>query len=430
MRPLKPALLAVIIGSLFEANVNSAETSVDFRFAHYDRDFTRESRDRTQTGASVILRHDSSLFNDKTSIKVGLYLAQKWAHTGFVTEDLLQVTNNGLTGFNQVGEASISFSPVEKLTVQVGRMKHESLLLKSKTRLLPSTFEGITITGAKNDITFYASQYRKWSRRANEHFNGFSTELNQPGKIKHVSVIGMKHDNENASLTIEALHADNYITKLGITGSYQTPIKRGVTLRTKAGLFSSHDAGELFVNGANSTLDIDEGQGAQNELKRIEHDGLGAYVNASLTFKYESFSHEVSLTHARFKQAWLERNFADDHGQSPFPTSTIGPELTNDNEKVWLLKYIAHYKEGTFSGIRACFGYANAYGVQNSYNVDLGTGNESWFEADFRYKPSWSKGLSFRLRFRDYNGEESGNIAGVKPDREETRLTLDYSLTF
>ncbi len=409
-------------------NVSLAETSLDIKFAHYDRVFTSSSRDRTQTGSGLRLFHKQDLIDRKLELKLGFYAAQKWASTGLVTEDLLARSGDQVTGFNKLGEVSLQYTPIKGLSVKVGRVQHQSLLLSSKTRLLPSTFEGINVQASIGSASIFASHYRKWSRRANSSFTSFSTELSEP--IKHLSIFGIVHKSQSIEFKAEALHSQDYLTKFGLETLIRWPLNANNSITTKGGLFTSQDAGALFVDGANSTLDSSAVQGLSNANQRIKHNGLGAFIDARIIVKKPRTTHTISIAHARFGAAWIEDNFADDHGQSPFPTSTMGPELTNDSERVWLFRYTQAQTEGLLSGLKTSFGVAKGYGTKTTNNSGSGIGKESWYEADFRYTPHWNKQISARLRYRDYNGEGAMGIAGVKEDREETRFTLDYSIKF
>lgn len=108
----------------------------------------------------------------------------------------------------------------------------------------------------------------------------------------------------------------------------------------------------------------------------------------------------------------------------------MGPDLSNRHERIWLASYKANFNSGILNGLTSTLSIANAYGAFNTLGSVLGSGNESWSEIDLRYKLKALKKLSIRLRYRDYTSLKTGQIAGIKDDRDELRFTIDYQRVF
>jgi hypothetical protein len=400
------------------------------RFAHYDRNFSNDNdnNNRKQTGLGFQLSHNRSFGNDLLYIGASVFHAQRLASSGSEVEDLLGIENNKTTSFSQLGEAFFGIKLSDNTQIKLGRFQHKSLLLKSKTRLLPSTFQGAKLEWALSDsLTLNAYQFNKWSRRANKSFEGFQTELSEPGSVRHLSIVNLSHSHQFGKTQLEVLNTSKYLTKLGISSELTLPLKSDYSFTLDSGLFSSHDGGVLFVEGADSTLDVNNNNPQSGRLK---HDGLGGYIQFGFAKSFEGFSHSATLTHSRFGQAWLEDSFAGDHGTSPFPTSTMGPELTNRHERIWMASFQTQNLSGSLSGLTSKISVTNAYGAFNALGEQFGTGSESWIEIDLRYKPQRLKRVSARLRYRDYRSTELGRIAGIKSNRDELRVTLDYKFKF
>ena len=228
-------------------------------------------------------------------------------------------------------------------------------------------------------------------------------------------------------LAAEYLQSKDYLDKWGLEVAYQPEMNNDYgKLRLSAGLYTSSDAGSLFVAGAeNGELDDEDQVGIETGITRIRHNGLGGYVQAQLKIHHLTYV----FAYTQIADAWLEDSFAGDHGSTRFPTKTMGPELTNTGESVWLLKYQYDWKN-VFSGLRTTIAYANGTGAENSVSKEQGIADENWLELDIKYKIPWAKGLKFRTRYRDYNSDKQGSVDGVKGDRSELRVYLDYNYSF
>lgn len=405
-------------GQIFNGKASSY---IKARFAHYDRDFSDESRNREQTGTGFIFGQKLASNNNKVELEYALYSAQEWHSTGFQTEDLFAFDGNRLRSFSSVGEANVSVNLNRGISISGGRFQHNSLLLKSKTRVLPSTFEGFKAQWHTNEDTqFHASRFTKWSRRADDNFIGFSTEVSAPGSIDHLLILGAKHRFGEHQITAEYLKSKDHLSKFGIVIETFYLIASSLQLELDAGVFTSRDAGDLFVANANGALDVSCDNG------RLRHRGLGGYLQAKLV----NHNHTFELAVSQFSDPWLEDSFDNDHGTTPFPTKTFGPELTNKNEQVWLASYQHELTTGRLRGLSAQLSYARGFGAENSVALALGTADEQWVELDIKYRPPQIESLYLRLRGRDYRSELRGDLAGVASDRYETRLTIDYQIDF
>ena len=426
LSPYIVMLFIVVFLSNFNLSfANAAEfvNTFDSKFIHYDRRFANKNSNRTQNGLGLIFAHEAKFFNNKLNIVAAGYAAQSWQTTGLQREDVFALKNNKVSDFSLLGEANVGFKLFDSLLIRVGRQKYDSLLLSSKYRALPSSFEGLTSAWSlTNETTITTAVFDRWSRRSSSEFEGFATNVSRPNAIDYVALIGLEHKNQKIDLDIEYLLAKDYLQKWGVTASTNKQISNKLKLGFELGLFGSHDAGELFVNGANDALD--ELTGSINQQR--EHDGFGMYFAVNIQFD----NHKLDLTRTLINDPWLEDSFADDHGTTPFPSKTFGPELTNKNESVWLVEYEYQWQEFGLNGLRSKFSYATGKGAENSLSANLGQGEESWFLIDLRYKLPVVKGLSARLRYRDYQSTVIGEVAGISSDRAETRFTVDYQYTF
>jgi hypothetical protein len=417
-----------LIGATSYSALTSAETSVSIRAAHYDRQFSNATSTRVQTGLSLVLRHQQSLMDDRLVITGAAYAAQKLAANGLLREDLLTLVNGKLSGFSLIGEASIAYKLIGGIEVEVGRVRHQSLFLQSKTRLLASTFEGVNLNWqASENLDIYAHRFSKWSPRANSKFHRFSTQRSEPGAIAKLIIVGVDAKfrlSQSRKLTVnsEILEADNYLRKLGLVATFEQTTNELESIELEAAILSSNDAGSLFIEGSNSSLD----SSSLTQTYRQDHDGLGAYFAAHYGIK----NHTLGLTVSQFGDTWIEDNFEGDHGTTPFPTRTFGPELTNKNETVWLADYKYSWKLGSLRGLSTKLAYAKGIGAENSIDRELGQARENWWYAELRYRAPWANGFETRARYRDYQSHISGEVVGVTSNRSELRLDISYKLTF
>ena len=124
--------------------VNAAEGwQADINYLYYKRDF-EDHTDRMQSGFGLAIKYSTSLIANQFQLAVSPYIAEKITSSGYIKEDVFKVdNNNALSGFALIGEVYGAWLPRPELEFKLGRQKHKSNLLSSKTRVLSSTFEGM-----------------------------------------------------------------------------------------------------------------------------------------------------------------------------------------------------------------------------------------------------------------------------------------------
>ena len=133
----------------------------------------------------------------------------------------------------------------------------------------------------------------------------------------------------------------------------------------------------------------------------------------------------------KVNDAWIEDNFSGDHGTNPFPTrSLIGADLTNQNEATWQARLGINLK-AVAPGLTTKLYYTNGSDAEHSaLGKAGGTADEKYWAIDTRYKVPAVKGLSLRWMFLDYTTDEMGSVDGVKGDRADHRVYVDYTIKF
>lgn len=391
------------------------------RLIHFDRDYEKDSKDREQTALGIQLNYESPQFNDLIGVGVSGYLVEEIDHDGSLSEDILTKESNGeLDGFALIGQAYVKLTPTESTSFKLGRQTHKTMLLASSgSRAVPNTFQGVSGKFAPSKgLTVYGAVYDEWSRRARDTFEGFATDNSAEGSIDYVSVFGVKYKTKKYSVEAEYLNSDDYLSKLGLRGSYNIPLEAS-KLKVSGGVFASYDDGSLFTIGAEKDQDDEDGTSAGN-------DGLGAY--AQLTWIMNNL--ELSGAVSQFDGLWIEDNFAGDHGRNPFPTrSAVGPDLTNANETAAMLSLKYDWKDSV-PGLITTVAFGRGWDAENTADASSGTADEDWKTLDVAYKVPQVKGLKLRGVWHDYNSDKVGSVDGVKDDETDIRLYVDYVYNF
>lgn len=417
---LSSVLVSLLLGSVVAADSDEGFL-IKLRYGHYDRDYEKNSKDRKQSGYSAILGYQSAWFADRFRLGFSANTAKELASSGLATEDLLAFNGSENKDHSLMAEAYVDFAAFDSLSFRIGRQKHKSLLMASATRLLPSTFEGASFHWQPQDnIQLNASRYYKWSRRADEQFNGFATDQSGEGAIDYVDIVSLKVKIANSRVVAEYLHSDDYLTKWGLTSDTLWQ-GNGFKLNTMSGVFGAADAGKLFITDAESG-DLDYDASKASASGRQQYRSLGAYLGVRITLEETQFA----LYHSWIGDPWLEDSYAMDHGVNPFPHRTAGPDMLNKDEKVLLLEYKQDWQKILSTQLTSRIAYAYGYDAENALSKELGYADEYWFEVDLRWRPKQFKGWTSRLRYRDYGSSETGNVRGVKEDQTDIRLTLDY----
>ena len=424
------AVATLLAGQTLAAASNDSgyQLKAKTRFVFFDRDYEGSANDRSQSAFAITADWTTPQYRDWFGIGISPYFLQDIDATGRITEDVLTVKEGEAQGFALIGQAFINLTPIEGLSAKIGRQTHKTMLLKSSgSRALPNSFQGVNATfKPTKGLSLYGAVYDRWSPRASNEFKGFRTDQSSQGAIDYVSVVGLKYKSDAMTLEAEYLNANDYLSKIGLRGSYAAKLESS-SLILSAGIFSSSDAGDLFVTRAESgDLDDEDVAGSVVGTTKSSNDGLGAFLEA----QWKKGNTQLTAAVAKFDEIWIEDNFAGDHGTNPFPTrSRIGPDLTNSNETVLKLALKYDWKD-YIQGLETSIAAAQGWDAENSADASLGTADEDWRELAVIYKVPAVKGLKFTGIWHDYNSDEVGSVDGVKPDETDIRLYLDYSYAF
>lgn len=219
---------------------------------------------------------------------------------------------------------------------------------------------------------------------------------------------------------MEYLYAHEYLHKWLFESIYTLRHVDQKASKFSFGLFGAHDGGDLFlVDAERGELDYDP---AAITGEEYSYNSLAVYAG----YAYQHNNSETGIYFTRFGEPWLEDDFSGDHGTNPFTANTIGPDLTNKNESVIVLEYKKNWRVHGLAGLDTRIAYAYGYGIENSAHQSLGTAEESWFDFDAKYRFAKIAGLMTRLRYRVYRSDEDGEVAGVKQDQSDLRLSVNY----
>ena len=390
-----------------------------------------------QSAVGIQLNYRSPHWADIVGFDASVYGVGRVADSGVPTTNLVEVRNDGQLddGYATLGQAFVKLKYGDLFQARAGRQLQDSLLLNStSTRAVPDTYSGISTRVKQfSGLVLYGAAYDKWRSRSTGHFDDFRTESTAAGvprAIDYVALAGARYARGPFAITAEFLHSKDYLSKFGIVGAWTTPVK-GNPLKLSAGLFTSRDAGSLFVCGAERELDC-TGTG------RIDNDGLGAYVDVD--WKIGNLTLGAAV--AKFDGFWIEDNFAvdaeragsltQDHGTNPFPTSAaLGPDLTNNGETVYALRAAYDWKDYV-AGLRTAVKYARGSGARSSNLVNDARGNERYREIDVRYALPFVKNLSLRYVYLNYdshiaNRSGTATIRGIpRAEWEQHRFYVDW----
>ena len=413
------------------APIATAETDAEqvlnarIRFMHYDRDFENTDKDRVQNGFGFMVNYISPPFLDYFRLGLSGQLSVNTVADGLQREDVFYADDGHIKGHHLLGEGYLEILPAPNFSIKIGRQRHKSMFLVSKTRVLPSTFQGVNLSWkTSGSMKLYGAIYNQWSARANPDFVRFGTDITKEGAIDYVMLFGAQYRFKNLQVDAEYLRSDDYLNKVGVKAKYNHTLSKNKTLVLRAGLFGISDAGRLFAVGADSGV-LDAGATDQ-EGALLNYRGLAGYIGTA--FKYKQS--EVGFYFTKIGNPWLEDNFSGDHGANPFPANTIGPDLTNKNESIWVFEYKQKWHAVGLPNLKTRLAYAYGYGAENFKSKTLGHGSERWFETDVRYQFSAIPSLQTRLRYRIYRSEEVGSVKGIKEDQNDLRLTFDYTYHF
>lgn len=418
---LSPAMAAVADGHQFELKA---------RAIHFDRTFDTPANDRTQSGLGLQLNYESPYLGDIIGVGLSGYSVSKLGSSGRVTDDVLKTDGaGGLDGsFGKIAQAFVKIKYKDLVQAKLGRQLHNSMLLTSSTsRAVPNTYSGASgqLTPMK-DLTIYGAVYDRWSSRTSAGFEGFRTDRSTTGAIKTISLLGTGYKYGALAFDVEYLRSSDFLSKFGLVGSYSIPLADKSKLKLTSGIHTSRNSGRLAVTGAESAeLDDEDVAGSTLGATPSRNEGLGIYIQAG--WKIGNLSLGGALS--KFNGAWIEDNFAGDHGTNVFPTGGVLGDFSNRDERVWMLNTSYDWKDYV-KGLTTKISLKRGTGAKNSDVPALGSASEREFELDVRYNIALVKGLSMRYRFLDYTSSKTGRLDGVKEDNKDHRLYLDYTYRF
>ena len=435
MKVSRKILSALIAAALAPAAAQAAKDDANTlelksRLIHFDRDFETASNDRSQTALGLQLNFESAYFGDIIGFGLSGYSVTELGSSGRVTSDVLRADGDGdfHDSFGKIGQAFIKVKYQDLLQAKIGRQTHKSMLVGSSgSRAIPNTFSGISasVTPMKG-LGIYAAIYDEWSPRAEAHFKGFRTDRTSEGAIDYIGVLGAKYKTGPFALEIEYLNSKDYLSKVGVVGSYTMALANKSKLALTAGVHTSRDDGSLFVTGAEGgDLDDEDVAGSAVGVTASDNDANAMYLEAEWNHGPLMIGGAV----AHFDGLWIEDNFTDDHGTNPFPTGGVLADITNNDETVVMLR--AGYDWSAYvTGLKTTVSIKRGTGARNSHVPALGEADEQEVALDLRYKVAAVKGLSFRYLLLDYSSDKTGRVDGVKEDETDHRIYLDYNYRF
>ena len=392
-----------------------------------------------QNALGMQLNYKSAYIADMVGFDASGYAVAGLGTSGPQKANLLEVDNNSqLRGsYATLGQAYVKIKKDDLFNVRIGRQLSNTLFLKSTaTRAVPDTYSGVAAELVPlAGLSIYGAYFDQWRARSTGDFEKFRTERTTPGSpnsIDYLSVAGASYTHGPISANVEYLNAKNYLTKMGVVAAYTIPLDKN-SLKLSGGVFTAHDAGSLFVCGAESEFDCSPA-GA-----RLSNDSTAYYLDADWKLGNLTLGGAI----AKFNGVWIEDNFAvnssktgsltSDHGTNPFPTSaSLGPDLANNGERVWSVRVTYDWKDFV-SGLKTAYKYAEGAGGKKSHIVDSTTSSEHYQEVNVDYALPFIKNLSIKYVYLDYQSSinGSGTIKGIpRTDWEQHRVYLDYAYRF
>lgn len=394
-----------------------------------------------QSALGLQLNYQSPYWGGFIGADASAYGVMKLGDSGTPTTNLVELGNNGQLhdSYATVGQALLKLKYQDFAQVKLGRQIQNSLMLKSTiTRAVRDTYSGASGSlKPMAGLTIYGAVYDKWRSRSTGEFEKFRTEATAarvPNAIDYIGIVGASYSNGPLAVTAEYLNSKSYLSKFGLVGAYIFPLDKN-SLKLSSGIFTSRDAGALFVCSAEKEMDC-TGTG------RIQNDGMGVYLDAE--WNVSNFT--VGAAVAKFDGFWVEDNFAvsanrdgsltQDHGTTVFPTSAaLGPDLTNNGETVASVRLAYDWRDYV-KGLKTAFKYSRGTGARSSNLVNGAEGSENYREFDVQYAMPFVKNLSLRYVYYNYDshvegGSTSATIKGMpRQDWEQHRFYIDYVYQF
>ncbi len=404
---------------------SEAQLSLQSRFALLKREFRETpASDREQAALGLILEYKSGQLADFLQLGIAGYHVEKLWADGRRANDLLPLEADGRQdrSLGKVGEL-YAVAEKDQWSATIGRQQVKTLLLSSSNqRAIPNTYQGIKLRYTLATLTFSSQWYNRWSSRHDDRWQEFETDLG--AKINYLWVNSLAYKKGALSVELERSESRHFLVKWGLRSGYKWTLSNGQKLSVEAGYLTSSDAGPLFVVGAEAD-ELDDEDGAATGT-RSRNNGAGLY--GQITWNVDNWAFAVAAS--QFDDAWIEDNFAGDHGTNPFPTrSIIYPDFSNANERA-LLGRIEYNWRRWVPGLTTTFTYVEGTGITNSVDRSLGTATERYRDWYIVYQPGWLKGLSLQWRHHAYESKKIGNVDGVKGDDTDDRVFIDYTWQF
>ncbi|WP_035387009.1 OprD family outer membrane porin [Ferrimonas senticii] len=418
------ALLSVATAAnAFSGLTDQDSLEIKSRTVFFDREYDDSpNKDSNTLAQGLELNYQSGKIADWFKIGWSAYGVQNINTTG--TNNSAGIlpdgdNSNGVDNqFGKIGQAYIELLPSQGASLKIGYQKTKNMFVASSgSRAIPSTFRGISGSYQIVDsVKVYGYAFDQWSARDSDQWDDFNANTNGP-KIDLIYGIGAQFKQGKFAADSEYMVSADYLEKFGIRGSYTEAVGAG-KIKLSAGYFSSSDNGALFAEN-----------GDKNDDGITSNDGSVWFIDAD--YRIHAFSFGVAFSQT--DEIWLEDNFKGDHGTNPLPTrAPIGPDMTNANESVWLVRTGVDFGKLTpaLQGLSTQISYAKGSDIENAKDASLGQAEEQFLAIDTRYTMPMVKGLSVRYLFANYNGTEIGSVEGVKEDNTDHRLYLDYRYQF
>jgi hypothetical protein len=260
-----------------------------------------------------------------------------------------------------------------------------------------------------------------------DHVHDHQHEHDHDHHHHHGQDHGHDHSHHHASATAYApKRLALAATVLYPAASYNFTLGNQSSLKLTGGIHTSSDDGKLFVTGSESAeLDDEDVLGAKNGVTDSDNEGQGIYLAAN----WKLGNVELGAAVAKFDGAWIEDNFAGDHGTNPFPTGGVLADFSNDNEQVWMLSAGYDWQDH-IKGLKTVVSYKDGSDAKNSANAALGEADENELAFDLTYQVPVIKGLAVRYTYLDYHSAKTGRLDGVKEDDTDHRFYVDYTYRF
>lgn len=394
--------------------------------------------------------YESPYYQDMVGLDLSLYQVQKLMETNSKNEMLPNDDSSPSKvrdTWTQLGQAALKFKFGTRADMKVGRMTHNSQLLKSTySRAVMDSFSGVAGNAYLMDgLRVYGAVYDAWLPRSGDQFSRFVARNtltgpgSQPGDIEYVAIYGLQYKSGPYQFDLESLNSKNYIQKYAAVGAYTMPLSNKNSLKLSGGVATSKDAGSAYTCGSFS--EIDRGTLVATSTA-CSNNAVGTYLDA----EWKTGNWSLGAAIAQFNGLWIEDNFAvknvgrfgtniTDHGTSFFPTASVsGNDMTNNGEVARAVRVFYDWKDWV-PGLTTAYRYRWGTGALNSYNASLGSGTEGEREYDVAYNPPQLKGVSFRYNYLEYIGDVSGALNGItaggsKGFRVDHRIYANYTYRF